>query len=193
MIDMRQHPRRRHQATLISKRIAIIIISLNLNIDHFDGALLLCRQTAPAGRRRKVAESLENFFVDQNAEPVARALVSPYHALILDPSLKFLPNGFWGCAFQAAVFDHHVGVALPDFVGGSVVQILGAGVVVCFFDFFEALVLNPLVEEFERERELSVRVGGVHCSPDGEAPEVQRDVSKWRFRKGDLRPLVRGY
>jgi hypothetical protein len=71
-------------------RIAIIVISLKLNIDHFDGALLLLRQPPSAGWWRKQAKSLEGFFVDQFAEPVARALLPLFDAPTLGPRRDFL-------------------------------------------------------------------------------------------------------
>lgn len=149
VIDVREHPRRRHETALVAMRIAIIVISIKLNIDHFNGALLPLRQTPSAGRWRKPAKSLEGFFVDQYAEPVARALLPPIHPLALGPRRELLAHGVWGCAFQAAVFDDHVLVSFPDFASRSVIHIFGAGVGVCLVDLFETFRLNPLVDDIE--------------------------------------------
>lgn len=68
---MREHPRRRQKTAPVPSRVAIVVGSLNLDIDRLDRALLLLRQIPPAGWFREPAESLEDFFVDQDAEAVA--------------------------------------------------------------------------------------------------------------------------
>lgn len=174
-IDMSQHPRRRHYAAFIATGEFVVFVPIDLNINHLERVQLPLRHYVACGRCWKSAEGLENIFVYQKAESVARWFHMAIQVSALDPGLEFLAHGFWCRTVQVAVLDDYVGISLPDFVGSFVILRLGAGAGMGGLDLFETLVLDPLVDDVQSSCESGVRAKGEDCSPDGEAPAIYQD------------------
>lgn len=170
-INMSEHPWRCHYAAFVATGVPVVLFSIDLDINHLKRVELpLCGQVA-CGWCWESAESLENIFVYQKAVSVARRLVMA-HSPALDPSQELLSHGFRRCTVQVAVLNDHIGVSLPDFTSCFGILCLGASAGVGGLDLFEALVLNPLVDDVEGSCKGRVRAKCEDCSPDGETPAV---------------------
>ena len=154
----------------------MVYLPIDLNINHFDKVKLpLCLQIVHRWSRKAV-ESLEDFLIDHEAEPVPRRTILT-NPSTLDPSMQLLANSFGRRVVQITVFDDGVGVSLPDFASRSIFLCLGASAGAGVSKLFKALILDPSIDHIEGSREGRIRARSEDCSPDREAPGLYESLS----------------